>query len=777
MIDAALKYLKSGLSIIPTDPKTKVPARMAGRWKQYQTKAASESQVREWFGNGHNHSIALICGEVSGNVEVLDFDQKGDRYEAFMQLLPADLKSKLVIERSQNGGYHIAFRCDVPVMGNRKLAERGVKVNGPGDHEYHGKKYRAQKHGDGWYIVIDLIETRGEGGYFLCAPSAGYTLVQGKISALPLLSEAELDLLESTAKALNEWVMPRMASVRNDQSAPSGKTPWHDFSEKTNPLEILEAHGWKVLNSSGRTPAGGHTVLVRRPGKHEGHSGSVIDDRVFYNWSSSAYPFEVEKAYSAFQVFALLNHGGDFKKAASDLSRQGFGDKTTPPEKPKKSYMCTDIGNGERFADQWRNVAIYCKPWGKWFFWNGVKWNEDESGEAIERAKKTVRSIYEEARACDNDDKREAIAKWGLKSESRTRIEAMVSLAQSEAGIPVLPMELDRDNWLLNCPNGTLNLKNGDFVQNEPLDRITKVCGPLVNHQAQCPTWIKFLNQIFSGKQDLIEFVQRAFGYSLTGDDSEHCLFFLYGTGRNGKSTLLEVLAALLGDYARHSSFETFIEKKSESVRNDIADLRGARVVVASEAEKGQRLAESLIKNMTGGELMKARFLYAEYFEFRPTFKIWLAANHKPIIRGTDPAIWARIRLIPFEVRIPDDKIDRQLKEKLLGELPGIFNWAVDGCIEWRDKGLSTCDAVMCATSDYRLEMDVLGSFIEDCCIIGTSMSVPKASIYQAYEKWAEENGEKAMSKRAFGMCLMERGYLEDRQSIARSWRGIGLRY
>jgi putative DNA primase/helicase len=279
------------------------------------------------------------------------------------------------------------------------------------------------------------------------------------------------------------------------------------------------------------------------------------------------------------------------------------------------------------------------------------------------------------------------------------------------------------------------------------------------------------------GQAALITFLQRAVGYALTGDTSEHVLFLLHGTGRNGKSTFLETLHALLGDYAKQADFATFLARKHDTVRNDLAELQGARFVAAVEVEEGRRLAENLVKQLTGGDRIKARFLYQEYFEYVPQFKVFLACNHKPVIRGTDLAIWERIRLIPFTVTIPKAERDTHLLTKLLQELPGILAWAVQGCLAWQQHGLGEPQAVVQATGAYRAEMDLLGSFLEDTVVLGTHHQVTSKDLYTAYCTWCETNGETPMSKKALGSRLLERGCAPVRlgPKQARGWQGLGL--
>ena len=275
--------------------------------------------------------------------------------------------------------------------------------------------------------------------------------------------------------------------------------------------------------------------------------------------------------------------------------------------------------------------------------------------------------------------------------------------------------------------------------------------------------WQGFLDRIFDGNENLIRFVQKAIGYALTGSTREQVVFFLYGTGRNGKSTLINTVQALLGDYAMHTPTTTLMSRKSEGVPNDVARLKGARFVSAVEAESGRRLSEPFIKQLSGGDVITARFMRAEWFEFRPQFKLFFATNHKPIIRGTDLAIWRRIRLIPFNVTIPEDEVDPDLGQKLLKELPGILNWAIEGCLVWQKEGLGLPAEVAEATEAYRNEMDVLGGFFDECCILNPLARVTKRDFYEAYVQWAERSRETVLSQRKIGMMMMERGFTEVR--------------
>ena len=261
--------------------------------------------------------------------------------------------------------------------------------------------------------------------------------------------------------------------------------------------------------------------------------------------------------------------------------------------------------------------------------------------------------------------------------------------------------------------------------------------------EAKCPTFIGFLHRILGGDEELIGFLQRAIGYSLTGDTGEQVLFVLNGTGANGKSTLIRVLQELLGEYGQQTPMETLMVTKSTGVPNDIARLEGARFVAAVEAESGQRLAEAKLKQLTGGDRLAARFLYGEHFEFTPVCKLWLATNKLPEVRGTDEGIWRRFRVIPFNVTIPEAERDRSLPEKLRAELPGILNWALAGCLDWQRNGLCPPAKITDATKAYRDDMDGVAQFVGDCCVMDREADVTVKALYDNYVEWVKQTGKR----------------------------------
>jgi putative DNA primase/helicase len=443
----------------------------------------------------------------------------------------------------------------------------------------------------------------------------------------------------------------------------------------------------------------------------------------------------------------------------------------------KVYYQPTDYGNAQRLAARHRPDLRYCGPFGRWYRWDGRRWREDSDGEVMRRAKATARAMQEEALTIKNQTERQQALRFALASESHARLKAMTELAKSERGIPVTPDELDADRWLLNVQNGTLNLQSGILREHQRENLITKLAPVTYDPSAACPTWDAFLSRIMDGDAALIGFLQRITGYALTGDTSENAMFLLYGTGRNGKSTYLETVRALLGDYAKRTPAETLLATRREGAREDLARLKGARFVSASETEGGRRLAESLVKDMTGGDTLAARFLYSGTFEFKPEFKLFLATNHKPTVQGTDTGIWSRIKMIPFTVRIPDAAMDKHLGQKLLAELPGILAWAVRGRLAWQRDGLGVPEAVRAATESYRAEMDVLGQFLATCCTEASGAFVPVGDLYAAYQRWCEANGERyPFSQRGLGLRLKERGLEQGKGTGGvRVWKGLGL--
>ncbi len=437
----------------------------------------------------------------------------------------------------------------------------------------------------------------------------------------------------------------------------------------------------------------------------------------------------------------------------------------------------TDITNRDYFLKAYGDSIRYCITWNKFLVWNGTNWDVDTRGRVAERCVKFIHQMYRGLRVIDDRQLQAAFEKHLIKSESFRRIQALEGLLKISEEIKVEDFELDTNNYFFNVDKYTLNLKTMRVVDPNQKHLITKKSNFIFEKGADCPTWKMFLLQIFNKDLNLIKFIQKAMGYALSGDVSEQCLFILWGTGANGKSTFLNVLQHLFGDYACSTMIETFMKKNSEQ-SNDLARLKGARLVTTSEIEQGRQISESLIKSVTGEDSLTARFLYGEYFSFKPTFKIFMATNHKPKIRGADNGIWRRIKMIPFNVTIPPEQRDKNLTEKLIAENSGILNWLLRGYAMWQKEGLEEPKAIREANAEYRMDMDSVGTFVTDCLELDASLQwrLPTNMLYQTYIKWCNRNNERVMSQKWLGMRMSEKGFKRVITGGLRQWCGLAVK-
>lgn len=427
-----------------------------------------------------------------------------------------------------------------------------------------------------------------------------------------------------------------------------------------------------------------------------------------------------------------------------------------PGGDPSELHL-TDLGNAQRLVRQQGHRMRFVNGRG-WFVWNESHWGLDRTGEAMRATKTVVRQMHEEAAKVDDDRDRQALARWALQSESTQRLRAMVQLAETEAEVSVAPDELDRDPWLLNVTNGTIDLRTGTLRPHDPVDMMTRVAPVDYVPEAQAPTWMAFLDRVMGGDQELVSYLQRCVGYSLTGMTTEQVLLFLWGLGANGKSTFVNAILDMMGPYAKQADPQLLLARNGDVHPTNMADLAGSRMVVCSEVDEGRPLAEVVVKQLTGGDRVKARFLYADFFEYQPTHTLWMAANHRPVVKGTDYAIWRRIKLVPFNVTIPEHERDGNLPEKLRAELPGILAWAVQGCLEWQQRGLDDPATVRKASAQYKADMDLLGQFLEECCEVGAERGADAKDVYRRYVEWCSANGLTPMAKQSFGRRMGERG-------------------
>lgn len=455
-----------------------------------------------------------------------------------------------------------------------------------------------------------------------------------------------------------------------------------------------------------------------------------------------------------------------------------LGWEKTDSRELRRHYERSDLGNADRLRDMHGDKVRWCPARKSWLFYDSKRWAWDERGCVVKLAHLTARGIHKDAAAEPDPAKQKEIAKFAVVSQNEGRISGMLS--QAKPYLAVGMDELDSNPWALNCLNGTLDLHTGRLGSHSPADLITRLAPVEYDPAAECPRFKQFLKETLVDDA-VISFVKRYAGYTLTGITRERLFSILYGFGKNGKTTLVELLQDAMGDYATNTDTETILAKKYQGVGNDVAALKGARFVSAAEVEKGRRLAESKVKQLTGSDTVTARFLFGEPFNFRPEFKLWLSTNNKPVVQGTDDAIWDRIRLIPFTQRFEGSKADPKLPEKLREELPGILAWMVEGCLEWQEHGLGEPKSVKDATAQYRQEMDTLAAFLEDRCVVRKDLVAPATPLYKQYRLWCDDAGEKPDTQKTFGMRLRERGFsngiiTSGPYKSRKGWFGIGIR-
>ncbi|MCQ4164698.1 DNA primase family protein [Tahibacter harae] len=446
---------------------------------------------------------------------------------------------------------------------------------------------------------------------------------------------------------------------------------------------------------------------------------------------------------------------------------------------------CSDLANANRLKHHFGDHLLYVDGIG-WHTW-GPPWKLDELG-ARRIAHGLGRLIAEEAAAMapwvaaskDGAERKireqamEARFRFATASEQASAVRATLHMAQ-----PMLCCradELDADPDLLGLPNGVLDLRNWKRREHQQNDYITKTAGAEIDFAADAPTWRKFLADIMADDAELLDYIQRLAGYSLTGHRGEHLLPILFGCGANGKSTFLSTMQALLGDYAGTAAPSLLIAKGGNEHPTALADLQGKRLVVVSETGEAGRLNEEVAKMLTGGDTITARRMRQDFYQFKPTHLLMLQTNHRPRVAGTDEGIWRRLRLLPFVVTIPPEMRDARLVDKLRAELPGVLSWALEGLKKYRANGFNTPASVKAATADYRSSSDAIGAFISECCRENPFFTVPASDLYKAYVEWCENSGERPRPQRDFGMRLSERGFdAEKGTGGKRRWRGIGL--
>ena len=714
---AAERYLRAGLAVIPVPAGEKNPNRPG-----WQNERWTVEDVSKLWKNGQG--IGILWGEPSSGLVDVDLDWPEARIAARRILPPTRTFGRPGAPES-----HRIIR----VTGRAPKTKR-YKTGGDGDDRsvvevlstgtqslippsLHASGERREWHGDRTAAEMDGVAL-AEG----VADIATAALIARNWPGKGARKDYSFAATGYIGRRLPRWRAERVMEAAIDAS---GDEETHSrLRDMRDTLDDLEA---------GRPTTGGPTLDSFKPG--------LVDQlRHWHGWRS----------------------GGD----------SGY---TIRPEQGPPSFRLTDLGNAERLIARHGDDLRYCHPWSKWLVWDGKRWAVDASGEVERRASETVTAMYHEADPGGGSiDK--ALATHAIRSEARSRIEAMIALGRSRPSTPVQPEQLDADPWLLNVENGTVDLRSGELREHRREDLITKLVPVEYDPSAEAPIFDGFLTRILPS-QALRGFLQRAFGYAATGVAREEILLVAHGGGDNGKTTLAKAVMEALGGYSMSAAPDLLLAKRGAHP-TELADLFGARLVAAVESEEGRRLNESLVKQLTGRDPIKARRMREDFWEFEPTHTIFFATNHKPEIRGTDHAIWRRIKLIPFEVKIPEHDKDKELPEKLRTELSGILAWIVRGCLEWQRTGLGEPDEVAAATGQYREEMDALAGFIEDRCVVRPDAWARFSDLYASYKEWCEESNERPEKKRRFADSLTERGFARDTGAKnTKIRRGIALRH
>lgn len=785
MLAEALTWYAAGTMPIPvrTDG-SKAPG--VKTWKDWQHTRPALDQVVALFAATDTDGLGVICGEASGSLEMIElegraieegwlarletaFDDHGEAMRAIW-----DRVASGYAERTPSGGLHWYYRVtDGPAAGNTKLASRPRQDGDPGSAQ-----------------VLVMIETRGQGGFSVVAPSGGRTHRSGKpwqaITGTPAtiaaLTAEERDALHAIASTLDEtpaqeWAAPAPGAATQAPDADALR-PGQDFNERGS-WDFLAEAGWQPAHrwSNGR-------IGWARPGKNprdgiSATTGGAADgiDRL-YVFSSSTI-FATARPYTRFGAYTIMRHGGDFAAAARALRAEGYGDdrptqpaltllqggeaatssappapaaavtevegtaalavdhSTDPEVLPRIiATSLTDAGNAELLAARHGHRLRYVPEHGHWLAWDGCRWKPCvDLGEARQAAQETVRAIPP-----DDDD----VRKHKVKSLSRRGLDSMVDLASSHPALRVSAAQLDAAPMVLNTPGGLVDLETGLMRPTQASDMCTKLTRCAPDPELPAPRWQAFLADTFGGDPTMAAFVQRLAGYSTWGRVTHHVLPFLHGPGGNGKSVFVDVLVALLGDYASTAPPSFLIAGRDDE--SAIARLAGLRLVVSSEVNQGTRFDEAKTKLLTGGDLLTARFLYGRHFTFKPSHTLWISGNHQPRVEAGGESFWRRLRLIPFAQTVTEAKRIENLTELLIDEEgPAILSWILAGALDVA-AGLREPDGVKAATADYAAEEDHLGRWVEERLMLSASAREKASDLRADYAAWCKAEGESPAS-------------------------------
>jgi putative DNA primase/helicase len=806
--DVAKMWQSSGVSIIPIGTGKAA----AVRWKPYQLRIPDLGEINDWWGNGGGYGIALVCGAVSGNLEMTEIEGRALSSAGLTKVANAadalgcgdlwDMLSNGYTQASPAGGLHIVYRIsDHEVPGNEKIAHAAPSLD-----EKTGRM-----------VELVLAETRGNGGYFVGAPSPGschpsgepWLLASGTYGQVPVITWDERQLLhEAIRNALDESARNYSSSSRIATppttlsiAAPlhpaspgvsvtrgaASISPGDDWSEQTDWSTILEPNGWKLLSQE----HSGERLWVR-PGKdrRDGHSASTDYQGKpgFYVWSTSA-GLDTETPLTKLFILAHYHYSGDMRAAAQDLKRKGFGSSPEADltmgeleavvEQPMEElhFSFDDTGNamrlwhvagraGYRFVYEQREV----------YQWDGKEWAPDHKG-ALSREWVAITNAMEKQGV---DDANKAMVKWARQSRGQTRLNAALTMMRMMEGATISTTEMNVPPDHLNLANGAYNIKTGILEPHNRDHLMTRTMVANYNPEATCPKFDVFMEQVLPDPE-VRAYVQRAVGYSLLGKADHRAFFLIYGPSGTGKSQFLSTMEYVFGSYASTAAEGTFRVREGSGPNNDLHGLRGKRFVSTSETAENATFNENLLKRITGTDLVVSREMYQTNVTWRPECALWLATNHPPRFNSDDDAIWKRAKLVPFVTRFGTDmpEIPNFARDHLYAEADGILNWVLAGLKDFLANGLQEPTGVLEAADKHRKQSDTVARFLDDQIADGNLQEVPEATIrtselFAMYEQWAKSSGERGLGSRRFINRLESTGRATYTQTAAHSvWKGI----
>lgn len=757
-------------------------------------------------------AYGIVCGAVSGNLECIDYDKKADAngditWDAFCELVENTapfLMERLVIQKTPSDGRHVIYRCKDAVDGNRKLACPNGQLE-------------------------SIFETRGEGGYFVCAPSPGYVLIQGDFNNIPTITNEERTILIRICQSFGELSDVEPIPIASESAHASasigysgGLSPLDDYDQRGDVLEVLRKHGWKISYKKG------HVLYLCRPNKPFGISATFnfYGNNRLHVFSSSTI-FTAGRSYKPSSVYGILEHDGDFKRAARQLVSEGYGKKGE-----KKKNEDVDIiacayrgvqGDADLLVHLLKDKACYDSITEQYFIFDGPHarghWHKDLGDGILNIAINHLVAAYttelEEARKVEalaeadflnnSNSNRDKANEARKKNSDASKVINLLHKRINELRKPsyirsVLDLTRDRiviygNEWdtnpmILGVPNGVVNLRDGSLRPAEPKDYIRRICATEYDPNAEAPRFHQFLLEIFAGDEEIKNYMLRLLGYGITGLTTEHVYPIFYGAdGRNGKDTLLDVLFRTLGtQIAKPVSPDTVIgsgKRNTGSATPELYDLYGARIVWINETEESDRIKPAQLKALSGGTIIKCRPLHGNLIEFEPTHLMLLVSNYKPQAPSHDEAFWSRIHLVPFTQRFIDEPqkpnehlVDRTLGDKLQSERKGILTALVQGCMAWQKRTrLDAPRTLIHETKQYRKESDIFSEWIDDCCDQVGGQKEKASILYQSHKNWCLANGYYVPSSKMFAIRMEEHGYVRHvGTGNVKYWLGLAVK-